>query len=102
MYTIRERTEAKELRMSGELVKSREEWFSCGATFQGTISQAKSNSYFTVRYCEKIGQPVTDDEMSKANNFAEMSSCYMHHCLERNGVKVRPCIPVFYRKRQMD
>lgn len=98
MYVIKERTEAKELKMAGNLAMSRDEWITRGATFRGTLSQASKSNYLTARMCEKIGQPVSDEEMNAADNFAEMATCYMQFCLERDGKKVRPNIPVFYRE----
>ncbi len=97
MRIIRERTEAKEIAMSRDLVMSRAEWLARNATYRGTIKQAEDSGYFTARKCAKIGKPVSDDEMRAADNFAEFRNCYMHYCLERNGKKVRPNIPVFYR-----
>ncbi len=98
MHTIKERTEAKEMKMAGDLVMSRDEWLARKATFRGTLSQASKSHYLTARVCENIGQPVSDEEMSSADNFAEMSTCYMQFCLERDGKKVRPNILVFYRE----
>ena len=94
---IRYQLEAKELKISGELVMSRDEWLSRGGTFRGTITQAKKGGFFTVRKCEKIGKPVSEEEFRSAKNFAMMAGCYMDFCLKRGRKNVRPCIPVFFR-----
>lgn len=97
---IRDKLEAKELRMAGNLVMTQTEWQARGAIYRGSVSQAKQEGYFTARFCEKIGKPVSEEEFKNANNFAMMKGCYMHYCLIRKGKSVRPCIPVFFRENE--
>lgn len=95
---IREKLEAKELKLAGDLVMTKSEWAARKATYRGGIFEAKQNGYFTIRFCEKIGKPVSEEELQNADNFAMMKGCYMRHCLNRDGKMVRPCIPVFHRE----
>lgn len=96
--TIRHRTEAKELRMAGNLVMSKEEWLERGGSCRGTLGQAHKSSWLTPRGCERVGQPVTKEEMANAKDFCIYADCYMEHCLVRDGRNVRPCLPVFFRE----
>ena len=94
---IRDRTVAKDIKMSGELVLSKDEWLARGGFYCGTIGRAAKFGLFTVRQCEKIGKPVTPEEFSACRHFAMIKDCDTKDCLERNGKRVRPCVPVFYR-----
>ncbi len=96
--TITLLTEEKELKKAGNLVMSKEEWVERGGTCRGTFGQALKAGWLTPRGCERVGQPVTDEEMAGAKDFCILAACYMEHCLERNGLKVRPCLPVFFRE----
>lgn len=97
---IRRRTEAKELRMSGNLVLSRQDWLARGGVYRGSLGEAAKIGYYTVRVCEKLGQPVTAEEMQTVENFAEFKTCYSDFCIEQNGKKVRPNLPVFFRVKK--
>ena len=90
---IRRKTEEKELRLSGELVMTKEQWLARGGIYRGTLTQAAKDGYYTVRKCEKLKQPVTDNEFKNCNDFAIFQGCYMDYCIGRK----RPCLPVFYR-----
>lgn len=93
----RRRTEEKELRMSGDMVGSRAELEARGMTFVGSLGMAARQGWKSARACEKAGRPVTPDELRAAAYFAMMADCYADHCLERDGKRMRPCIPVFFR-----
>lgn len=94
---IKHRTEDKILRMSEPLVMSRTVWLERGGVYRGTISEAAKQNYFTAWKCERLGQPVTADELANAKDFAMFKGCYMENCLPD---RTRPCIPVFYREVQ--
>ncbi len=96
--TIRHRTEAKELRMAGNLVMSKEEWLERGGICRGTLGQAHKSGWLTPRGCERAGKPVTEEEMASVKDFCIYASCYMENCLEKNGRNVRPCLLVFFRE----
>lgn len=93
---IRRRTQEKELRLSGELVMTKEEWVERGGTYRGTLGQAAQLGFYTIRACEKLGQPVTETEKVNCKDFAMYSNCYMEYCI---GHK-RPCLPVFFREKE--
>lgn len=95
--SVRRRTEEKELRMAGNMVGSRAELEKRGMTFVGALSMAAKQGWKSARACEKAGRPVTPDELQAADHCAMMANCYADLCLERDGRRVRPCIPVFYR-----
>jgi len=97
-YKIRRLTQAKEIRLSGKLVMSKEQWELRGGVFRGTVSAAARACYYTVRGCERLGMPVTEDELNRCNDFAIFQGCYMEFCIDRK----RPCLPVFYRNVQAD
>lgn len=94
---IRERTEAKELRLAGDLAMTRSQWVLRGGIYRGTISEAAQAGYYTIRACENMGKPVSEEERRAAKDFAMFKSCYAHHCIKVGDKKVRPCLPVFYR-----
>lgn len=95
--SVRRRTEEKEIRMAGDMVGSRAELEARGMTFIGALSMAAKQGWKSTRACEKAGRPVTPDELQAADHFAMMADCYTDLCLEREGKRVRPCIPVFFR-----
>lgn len=96
---IDHRTEAKELRMAGDLVMSKDEWLERGGQCRGTLGQAHKAGWLTPRSCERIGQPVTPEELANAKDFCIYAACHMESCLVRNGHNVRPCLPVFFRDK---
>ena len=94
---IRHRTQEKEIRLSGKLVMTREAWEQRGAGYHGSIGNAAKESWYTVRNCEIMGVPVTDEELQSCKDFAMYKDCYDEYCLKNSaGKKVRPCLPVFY------
>lgn len=95
--TIRDRTEKKELRLSRDLVLSREEWLLRGGIYRGSLGNAAREGFYTARECERMGLPVTDEEFLVVKDFAMFKNCYTHNCLVRENKKVRPCLPVFKR-----
>lgn len=96
---IKHRTEKKEIRMSGELVMTKEEWLNRGGTYRGSIGTAARAGYYTVHSCELMKQPVTAEELANCKDFAMYKGCYMENCLK--GGK-RPCLPVFFREKEPD
>ena len=97
---IAHRTQKKEIRLSGDLVMTREEWEKRGGIYHGTISQARKEGYCTVRCCELLGEPVTDEELKECKDFAMYKGVYAEYmiCID-TGKKVCPCLPVFYREQ---
>lgn len=93
---IRRRTEAKEIRLSGNLAMTKEQWEQRGGIYRGSIGTAARTGYYTVRGCERLGFPVSDEEFKTCNDFAMFVDCYVEFCI--NGK--RPCLPVFYRNVQ--
>ena len=73
---IRHRTQEKEIRLSGELVMTRETWEQRGAVYHGSIGNAAKESWFTVRNCELMGVPITDEEFQSCKDFAMYKDCY--------------------------
>ena len=100
--TIRERTEDKELLLSGNLVMTKEAWEQRGGIYHGWLGHAaRKESFFTVRECERMGFPVSDEEFKNCKDFAMFGDCYAYNCIEvGKGKKVRPCLPVFYRDKK--
>lgn len=94
MRIIKERLQAKEFRLSGNLVMTKDEWLKRGATYRGTLGQAAKLGFYTIRACEKIGQPVTETERANCKDFALYADCYMYYCIDGK----RPCLPVFFRE----
>lgn len=97
---IRHRTEKKELRLSGDLVMTRTAWEQRGGTYHGSLGPAAKAGWFTVRECERMGAPVTETELKNCKDFAMFKDCYTDYCLEENGKRVRPCLPVFFREKE--
>lgn len=98
---IRHRTQEKEIRLSGELVMTREAWEQHGAVYHGSLGTAAKEGWYTVRNCELMGVPVTEDELQSCKDFAMFKDCYDEHCLKNSaGKKVRPCLPVFRRSKK--
>lgn len=98
MQKIRERTEAKELRMASGLVMTKEQWLARGATYRGSLGTAARGGYYTPRVCEKMGQAVSEEEMSACQDFAMFKTCYTEHCIIVDGKSRKPCLPVFFRE----
>lgn len=97
MSRVEWRTTVKDVKMSGFLVMTKEEWLERGGEYRGSIGAANKADYFTVRQCENMKQPVGLEELDAARDFA-MIKCTGGYFLLRNGVQRCPCIPVFYRK----
>lgn len=98
---IRHRTQEKEIRLSGKLVKTREAWEQRGGGYHGSVGNAAQESWYTVRTCEMMGIPVTDEELQGCKDFAMYKDCYDEYCLKDGaGKRVRPCLPVFYRNKK--
>lgn len=96
---IRERTETKELRLAGCQVMTYSQWILRGGVYRGTIGEATKAGYHTIRACENMGRPVTEEERKEVKDFAMFKTCYAHNCIKVGDKKVRPCVPVFYREK---
>ena len=94
---ISDRTVAKDLKMSGDLVFSKDEWLARGGIYCGTVGTAARSGYFTVRQCEKMGKSVMLEEFAGCRYFAMLMNGDRRYCLKRGDKYVRPCVPVFYR-----
>ncbi|MGN0817708.1 MAG: hypothetical protein ACI4L9_01950, partial [Candidatus Coproplasma sp.] len=78
----------------------REEWEKRGGVYHGSLGTAAKNNWFTVRSCELMGLPVTEEELKNCKDFAMYKDCYVDFCISiGNGKRVRPCLPVFYRQQ---
>lgn len=97
---IRHRTQAKEIRLSGNLCMSRTAWEQRGGIYRGSLGTAAKSGWYTVRSCELMQQPVTAEEFAACKNFAMYKDCYDEYCIKENSKKVRPCLPVFYREKE--
>ncbi|MFI3205607.1 MAG: hypothetical protein R3Y33_00020 [Clostridia bacterium] len=82
---IRERTEAKEFRMSKPLVMTKDQWLERGGVYHGSLGEASRQNYFTARCCEKMGKPVTDEEFAKCIHFAMFRDCYAFYLFEQEA-----------------
>ncbi len=94
---IRRRTQEKELRLAGSLVMTRTEWEEQGGIYRGGLGKAAEQGYYTIRECEKMGQPVTADELSQAKDFAMCKMFYTDYLIKKDGKNHPPCVPVFFR-----
>ena len=97
---INERRQKKELRLSGELVLTKTVWEQRGGVYRGSLGTAAKAGWFTVRECERMGAPVTETELKNCKDFAMFKDCDTDYCIEENGKRVRPCLPVFYREKE--
>lgn len=100
MNQIRRNTEAKDLRMSGNLVMTKDQWLARGATYRGSLGSAARSGYYTARACAKMGRSVSESEMAACTDFAMMASCYTDFLLVVDGMRQRPCLPVFFRGKK--
>lgn len=100
--TIAQKTADLDIKMSGTLVMTSEEWTERGGVNHGAVGQAARAGWYTARECKKLGQPVTDEEFAKAQDFAMVVGGDLATCLIRNGKYKRPCVPVFYRRKEGD
>lgn len=94
---IQVRTIEKDLRMSGELIMTKDEWLARGATCRGSVGKAAKSGYFTVRQCAKMKQPVSQEEFCNVRDFAVMKNNAGHWLKRSDDTRTFPCIPVFYR-----
>lgn len=95
------RTAEKELRLSDEYIKTKEEYEATGATYLGSLGQAAKAGYYTIAACQRCGQPVQSEELQAIQHFAMFADCYADQCLIVNKKKRRPCLPVFYREEKL-
>ncbi len=96
---IRHRTQKREIRLSGDLVMSKAAWERRGGTYRGSLGKAAKSGWFTVRSCECMGKPVSEEEFKSCKDFAMFKDCYQEYCIGENGKDVRPCLPVFFREK---
>ena len=97
---IRHRTQEKEIRLSGELVMTKEAWEQRGAVYHGSLGHAAKECWYTVRNCEIMGVPVTDEELQSCKDFAMFKDCYAENLLVIDDKNRVPCLPVFYRDKK--
>ncbi len=97
---IRHRTQEKEIRLSGELVMTKEAWEQRGGIYHDSLGDAAKEGWYTVRNCEIMGVPVTDEEFQNCKNFAMFKDCYAENLLVIDGKNRVPCLPVFYRDKK--
>lgn len=99
---ITKRTIEKDLRMSEGYIMTKEEWLSRGATYRGSVGEAAKSRYFTVRQCEKMKLPVSQEELCESQNFAVMKNNAGNWLTRSDGTRTFPCIPVFYRSEESE
>ena len=86
--------------MAADYVKTRDEYEAQGAKYIGSLGMAAKAGYYTPAACERLGCPVSEQELESIKHFAMYASCYTDQCIERDGRSYRPCLPVFYREAQ--
>ena len=97
--TIRRRAAEKELRLAAGYVKTRDEYEAQGAKSMGTLGMALKGGYYTPAGCERLGEPVKEEEFAKIEYFAMFADCYQDQCISKDGNMKRPCLPVFFRQK---
>lgn len=97
---IADRTARKDMRMSGNLVMTKDEWLVRGGEYRGSVWNANENGYFTVRQCEKMGQSVSLEELDAARDFAMIKNHGGNYIKGPDGIRHCACVPVFYRVRK--
>ena len=97
---IRHRTQEKEIRLSGELVMTKEAWEQRGGFYHDSLDNAAKEGWYTVRNCELIGLPVSDEEFQNCKDFAMFKDCYAENLIVIDGKNRAPCLPVFYRDKK--
>lgn len=94
----RRRMQEKELCMAGDMLGTQQELEHNGLIFMGSTGTAAKAGYLTARGCQRLGVPVTEDELAHPQYFAMMPDCYSDLCVtDQDGDRRRPCLPVFYR-----
>ena len=73
---IRHRTQDKEIRLSGNLVLTKDEWTQRGGVYHDSLGNAAKEGWYTVRNCELMGLPITDEEFKNCKDFAMYKDCY--------------------------
>lgn len=95
---ISNRTEQKELRMNEDYFLQKSAVLEKGYKYFASLWYARQKGYYTIRECEKIGQPVTEGELN--NIFAYAMCRFRTENLpydNKSHKRYCPCIPVFYR-----
>ncbi len=95
---IRHRTQEKEMQLAGNLAMTKNDWLEKGGIYHGTLWEAKQQNYYTIRVCEKMGQPVSAEELQQAKDFAMCKSYYAEYLIKKGGKMYVPCVPVFFRE----
>ena len=97
---IKHRTQEKEIRLSKELVMTKAAWEARGGIYHDTVGRATKNGWYTVRVCERMGLPATDEEFQNCKDFAMFAACYAENFIVEDGKQKVPCLPVFYRDKK--
>lgn len=97
---IRHRTQDKEIRLSGDLVMTKDEWEQRGGTYHGSLGNAAKEGWYTVRNCERMGLPVTETEFQSCEDFAMYKDCYAENYIVVDRKQKVPCLPVFFRDKE--
>ena len=100
MKSVKRMTSEKELRLAAGHVKTRDEYEAQGAKYMGSLGMAAKAGYYTPAACERLGCPVSEQELENIEFFAMYADCYTDQCIEQDGHLYRPCLPVFYREVQ--
>lgn len=97
---IRHRTQKKEIRLSGALAMSKTAWEQRAGIYHDSLGNAAKEGWYTVRNCEIMGVPVTDEEFQNCKDFAIFQGCYSENLIVIDGKNRVPCLPVFYRDKK--
>ena len=97
---IRHRTQDKEIRLSGNLVLTKDEWTQRGGVYHDSLANAAKEGWYTVRNCELMGLPITDEEFKNCKDFAMFKDCYAENLIVVDGKQRMPCLPVFFRDKK--
>ena len=79
---------------------TKEAWEQCGGVYHDSLGNAAKEGWYTVRNCELMGLPVSDEEFQNCKDFAMFKDCYAENLIVIDGKNRTPCLPVFYRDKK--
>ena len=97
---IQNRTEQKELRMNEGYILRKSDVVEKDWKYFQSLWCAKQEGFYSIRECEKFGQPVTEEELQEIPAYAMCRSFRTENLPYDGNTHKRycPCIPVFYRE----
>lgn len=97
-WTRRFSIEHAELLEAKNVTNTKRHFEEKGMVFMGSLRMAQQAGYLTILGCKKVGQPVTRQEIKKAQHYAMLCSVFSELCIPSDeGRMRRPCVPVFPR-----